>query len=482
MKNLLCFCILVIVFSANANAATYWFTNRDANEPNNWNSTSNWLDAYLQPADKVPAATDSGQFTFNNFKCFLDTTLSIRYLDCPYGGTGGRLVIENDGNLTVTKTWNMATVSGASGIIDINEGGVVNLTAVNVPISLTVGNGGDGLLNVRGKLNGKNDMQISYGMTNDEGVPSSGVVNVYSNGKIQNFRTIYLGVLATNNLGILNINDVNSSVSCETVYVGNGGKGRVNIHDGLLKCSKYIIAPWGAVDPEMGGQYSDANMILTGNGRVAMPKGTFLMSALEGSGPSVLTVYDPNCVFDCNTIIAGQGGAATINISNGIIECNSLYLTWVTENSIASCQVNLFGGTINVTQNWWPGYNSKRYYEDYGHDDVHVDIRNSGKLVVPYPYMPEIIEDVNLGIVKAYGGAGFVKVIPDADANTCTLTACMDDVAGDITGDCKVNYDDISTLAANWLSVKLNPASLDNDPNTNFKDYSVIANDWFLDE
>lgn len=476
MKKIVSVFILFMVLATNTYAATYWFTNSDPIDPNNWNSTLNWLDSMLQPANKVPLATDSAQFTFKDFKCYLNKTVSIRYLDCPYANTGGHFVIQNDGNMTVVKTWNIATVGDTNGIIDVNEGGVVNFTALNTSIGLTVGNGGDGLINVRGTLNGKNDMQISYGMANDEGKTSSGVVNVSGNGKVKNFRTIYMGVLATPNYAKLNINDPNSSVTCNTLYVGNGGKAKVNVHDGLLKCDS-IIAPWGLPDPDTGNQYSDANIILTGKGRVQI-RGAYIMSALEGSGPSVLNMNGADSVFDCNAVIAGQGGAATINMNAGTLNCNALYLTWVNEVSVASCKVNLYGGTINVTQNWWPGYNSKRYFKEYGHDDVHVDIRNDGKLVVPYGYTPDMIEDVNLGIVKAYGGAGFVKIIPDEDANTCTLTACMTDVAGDVTGDCKVNYEDIGTLAKNWLSTSLNAANLDKDPNTNFMDFRIIASDW----
>lgn len=471
--------LVLLLFVSTSGAATYFFRNDIASaDPNNWQNPLNWLDSYLNPSNMVPAATDSVSFTWDDFKCYLDTAATIRYLYCPYDGRGGHLIINEGGILTVTKSWGICTIAGSNGIIDVNDLGVVDLTAVNATVAMTVDN--EGVLNVKGIVTSPKDMYISYGLPDIEGVfygPST--LNVNGNGNVQ-ARNVNIGVLANPHTGIINITDANASFICSlSLCAGNGGRAIVDVNNGLIECTTFI-APYGLPDPETNIQYADANVVLRGSGRLVV-HGGYAMSMIDGSETGKLTMKD-DAVLKCYDFVAGQGGAATVNMNGGLLDCNSFYLTQFTGTSNPKCNINLFGGTINVKLNWAHGFGSKRYYDTYGNDNAHVDIRNDGKLVVPYLQWPEMIEDVNLGIITAYGGEGFVKILPDAASNTCTLTACMDDVAGDVTGDCFVDYDDITVLAMNWLSEIMNPANINEDLDTNFEDYAIIASDWLLKE
>jgi hypothetical protein len=187
---------------------------------------------------------------------------------------------------------------------------------------------------------------------------------------------------------------------------------------------------------------------------------------------------DNNSVFDCNGAMIGEGGPATINMYAGTFSCNTLYLTYPEgwKGSLSSCQINLFGGTFTVKKNWQPGYNSAR---NGGNDNSHVDIRNHGKLVLPYSQYADIMNDISLGIIKAYGGSGRLIIVNDTVANTCTITACASSgpVRGDVNNDCIVDWLDMRALVLNWLSSG-GSADLNGDGRVNFKDFALIGSNW----
>lgn len=511
MKIVVSFIIFVIIFAVNCNATTYYFMHdpdyiADHSDPNDWANPLNWVNSSMQRVNLVPTILDQANYCYEpNFPCNVTTDASIKYL---YGFSTGQMTVTNGATLTVNRQWYyplakdsnvMGVISPAIGVADINEGSTVNVGANNYTEAMSVGHVGNGILNVKGTLTGLspnyNWMYIAYGsMDTETGVviPSSGTVNVSGNGCISGYHRFYIGNLAGEESGTLNILDANSTVSCHQLYVGNGGHGTVNVHDGLLTCQNMIV-PWGLSHPYTGEQFAQGTVTISGNGRIViggasnlpdLPSGyllgNFTMCATTSTGGSsyrsTLNIMDANSILDCNGLMAGEGGPATINMNGGTLECNTLYLTYPdSSKGVSSCLINLFGGTINVKKNWQPGVNSLRY----GVDNVYVDIRNHGKLVVPYSQYDQITHDIDLGIIEAYGGTGRIITVTDSGANTCTLTACASvwPVQGDVNNDCMVDFYDIQQLAVSWLNSS-GQADLNNDGRVNFKDFALIAGNW----
>jgi hypothetical protein len=512
MKSVLSFIIITIVFASTCGAATYYFKNNPAAaDPNNWADLSNWLNNdNSTPATSLPTSTDSALIDEPNFVCNVNSSPVIKYVYiannpvADYNLTG-HFTIKNGGIFTANRSMVYPMAKDANTIVDIDKGGILYAGAGNWQECFNVGCVGKGVLNVKGTLAGLspkiNTLYISSGNAdvNGNATPSSGVLNVSGNGTINNFLTVYLGLNAGYETGTLNILDSNSSVSCTNVQNGDGGQGILNVHNGLLT-AKNIVSPWG-LDAADGTQYAEGTITISGNGRVLLTDGAhlpdygpdggfsiyclgnFVMCAVPSSGigkyNSTLNIMDVNSVFDCNEAVIGEGGPATINMYAGTFNCNTLYLTypegWKTE--LGSCQTNLFGGTLNVKKNWLPGYNSAR--TDAGHNHSQVDIRNHGKLVLPYSQYTAISSDISLGIIKAYGGTGRLLIATNPGANTVTITACasVGPVRGDINNDCVVDFYDIQQLGLNWLAAS-GAADLNSDGRVNLKDFAMVASNW----
>jgi hypothetical protein len=50
--------------------------------------------------------------------------------------------------------------------------------------------------------------------------------------------------------------------------------------------------------------------------------------------------------------------------------------------------------------------------------------------------------------------------------------------AGDVSGDCVVDFKDVEIMAGEWLANGNVVADLHTDGKVNFKDYAILVDDW----
>jgi len=527
MKSVLFFLIVVVVFASVSGAAQYYFFHdpdylTDGTDPNDWANVKNWQSPYGTPATVVPTIADYVSTFYDpnlpQFTCVVKNDAFAKYLNCY---STGHMIIKDNAKLKVERQWTFVYTQDANiggvmtktlGTVDVEAGSSIEIGKVGLKASenLVVGHVHSGILNLAGTVTAlvptDNTMTISYGHPDPNGniIPGNSAVNMSGNAQISGFRGIYLTVCGGNEIGVLNVLD-NSTVSCEILY-NSSGIATINVEDnGLINC-KNLISPWGSVTP-LGETLAAGTINISGNGRVIVGGGTnvpdfdpeggfnikclgnYVMCAVVGYGygprySGTLNIMDDNSVFDCNGAMIGEGGPATINIYGGTFDCNELLLTYpeAWKGELGACQINLFGGTLTVKQNWLPGYNSAR---DGGNDNSHVDIRYSGKLVLPYSQKTEITADIALGIIEAYGGVGSLVVVDNVGAGTVTITALSGcgltvGIVGDVNGDCDVDFSDVRELALTWLATS-GPADLNADLRVNMKDFALIMSNWLYE-
>jgi hypothetical protein len=501
--------VVVLISALNCFASQFYFKNNpNSTDPNNYANVANWLDSTMNPAAVLPGATDQANFIYPPVQCYLATTASIKYF---YDSNSGHFVFKNGANLTVSKQCLFGySAPNTNVLVDVNAGATITCGRADPSLAVGDANNSSAVMNIQGTVTGPSDsiipsnwMCIPYGAvdTQNTDMPypnQSGVVNVSGNGKLIGFWQIIVSYIPGTEKGTLNIQDYNSTVTATSVYC-NGGPATINVHNGLMNPYN-LIMPWGgiAIDDH---QYSHAVVNVSGNGRVLLRNGPYLpdsdasgnfnitllgnlvmcavppTGALDPNYSGTLNINDANSVVDCNGLVAGEAGPAYINVNNGSLSCNTLYLTYPTslKGEYGACQINLYGGTLTVRKNWQPGYNSAR---NGGNDRTHVDIR-AGKLVVPLAQQSNILSDISLGIIKAYEGTGRLIITTDSVANTLTITGCPSagPVPGDVNNDCKVNWLDLNLLAQNWLAAGTS-ADLNSDGRVNIKDYAIIAGNW----
>ncbi len=103
------------------------------------------------------------------------------------------------------------------------------------------------------------------------------------------------------------------------------------------------------------------------------------------------------------------------------------------------------------------------------------------------------VNDVNLtDVVRIYlgfgnkynqqpGGTGLIFV---DDIQLLAYSVCAPEYgepAGDLNGDCNVNYDDLKIMAEEWLTAGIKADIIDND-NVDWIDFTVLADDWLKEE
>jgi hypothetical protein len=522
MKGFVGILLIGAICSFACSAGTYYFKHdpaylTDQSDPNDWSNPLNWFDGYGSPVNLVPVITDYvNNFYEPDFTCIVKNNVAVKSM---LGFTTGYMAVKNNATFQVDRQWHYpetidcnidGVISPALGTVDIDAGSTITVGKVGYyqQENLTVAHVGNGTMNIKGTLTAlnstSNTMTIAYGQPdiNNIPVPSTGIVNVSGNGKINGFCGIYQCVCGGEETATLNVLDNNSTVTCTNLY-NSSGPCTINVHNGLITCTN-LMNPWGSTDLN-DEQHAAGTINISGNGRIIFTNGptlpdfdqnggfsinllgNYVMCAVAGTGlgprySGTLNIMDNNSIFDCNSAMIGEGGPATINLNAGTFNCNTLYLTYPQgwKGNYGSCQINVYGGTFTVRRNWQPGYNSAR---NGGNNQSHVDIRNHGKLVLPYSQYSAILNDISLGIIQAYGGAGRVMVATNPTANTVTLTGCPSagPVRGDVNNDCVVDFLDVQILAQTWLNASGN-ADFNTDGRVNAKDFAIIASNWLYNK
>lgn len=350
IKKLL-FVMFVLSIVSMANAATYTWTASVAGD-SNWSNTSNWTASYPTSGDTAQINyLSAGQPVINsavesgNVRIGCTAATGVASLTINSGGT-----LSTPTNIASSRSINVGYVSGAEGLLTLNDGGTINSKAINVGVS-AVGTFDmlGGTVNVT--TTAACATQIQIGCLSGHGVAK---FNMYGG----TINMIYNSAETADK--VLSVGYYGSTSAAEALSQFNMSGGTINMNDGLSTSQGQVIAvAYGAGTDNSefnlsGGTINLKTSTTGGEELFAVGYGTSSSGVLNMTGGTIN--IDGTSTAAAFSVGYASGSTGIANISGG-----TLNTRFITLGRIGSGTINLSDdGAINLTSGMRIGESASR--------------------------------------------------------------------------------------------------------------------------